>query len=130
MAVSGVGSGFVFRSTSQKKDNTKKEDGGTFGDILEASERSSNDPLTTQEMMREIRDRMGEIYDKVKKGQTQPSFQIGASSFTLKEWERFLKKFDKGQEELEEMIREAKQEQQKKMAALAPEGNDEWVKTV
>ena len=64
MAVSGVGSGFVFRSTSQKKENTKKEDGGTFGDILEASERSSNDPLTTQEMMREIRDRMGEIYDK------------------------------------------------------------------
>ena len=81
-------------------------------------------------MMREIRERLGEIYDKVKKGQTQPSFQIGASSFTLKEWERFLKKFDKGQEELEEMIREAKQEQQKKMAALAPEGNDEWVKTV
>ena len=58
MAVSGVGSGFVFRSTSQKKENTKKEDGGTFGDILEASERSSNDPLTTQEMMREIRDRI------------------------------------------------------------------------
>lgn len=125
MAVSGVGSGYVFRNPSQKKENTQKEGGAAFGDILEASAGSFGDPLTTQEMMREIRDRMGEIYDKVKKGQTQQSFQIGASSFTLKEWERFLKKFDKGQEELEELIREAKQEQQKKMAALQPEGNDE-----
>ena len=32
--------------------------------------------------------------DKIRKGEMEPSFQIGSQSFTLKEWKRFMNKFD------------------------------------
>lgn len=36
----------------------------------------------------------------------ETSFQIGASSFTLKEWDRFLEKFDSAEETVEKAIQE------------------------
>lgn len=60
---------------------------------------------------------MDEIYKKVLKGENQQSFQIGASSFTLKEWDRFLEKFDDTEEEIGQQLKEALEEQKK--AALA-----------
>ncbi len=62
---------------------------------------------------REIRNKMDEIYKKVLKGETQQSFQIGASSFTLKEWDRFLEKFDETEEEITQRLKEALEEQKK-----------------
>lgn len=64
-----------------------------------------------------IHDKMDEIYKKVLKGENQQSFQIGASSFTLKEWDRFLEKFDDTEEEIGQQLKEALEEQKK--AALA-----------
>lgn len=41
-----------------------------------------------------MREKMGEMYKKVLTGNTQPSFRIGSSTFTLDEWEEFLSRFD------------------------------------
>lgn len=47
-----------------------------------------------------------EIYDKVKNGDTEESIPIGGQSFTIKEWDRFMNRFDKVQEGIRESIEE------------------------
>lgn len=47
-----------------------------------------------------IQKRKEEFYVKLQTGTTEPSYQIGGSSYTEKEWDRMLKGFDKVQEEL------------------------------
>lgn len=53
--------------------------------------------LTFREM---LANKINEIVEKIEDGVTEPSFPIGASSFTLEEWEIFLKLFDKIEEEI------------------------------
>ncbi len=47
-----------------------------------------------------------EIYDKVKNGDTEESIPIGGQSFTIREWDRLMKRFDKVQEGIRESIEE------------------------
>ncbi len=49
---------------------------------------------------------MEEMAKKVKDGTVEPSFSIGAQSFTLKEWEKLLTDFDDAAEGLREQIKE------------------------
>lgn len=70
------------------------------------------DAVETIDLMQFIRERMAEIFVMVKNGDTEQSFQIGNSSFTIKEWERFLEKFD----DVEDAIRELMKEEQAKRA--------------
>lgn len=107
MQISGTAAGAVYKPG--RKQETEKTKGGSFGEILKSSGQ--------EDASRQIREKMEELYDKIRKGETQQSFQIGASSFTLKEWERFIRRFDKGQEELEEMIRQAREMMRARMAA-------------
>lgn len=60
--------------------------------------------MTYREM---LASKINEILEKIEAGATEPSFPIGKSYFTLKEWEIFIKEFDKIQEE---MKKEAGQE--------------------
>lgn len=53
-----------------------------------------------------IQDKIVEILNKSKKGETQKSYQIGSQSFTEDEWDKFLENFDSMQEVLKELIRE------------------------
>lgn len=53
--------------------------------------------ITFREM---LANKINEIVEKIEDGVTEPSFAIGASSFTLEEWEIFLKLFDKIEEEM------------------------------
>ncbi len=56
--------------------------------------------------MQLIRERMEEISVMIQKGDTEPSFQIGNSSFTIKEWEKFLERFDDAEDVIRELMRE------------------------
>lgn len=53
-----------------------------------------------------IRNRIEEMTEKLKNGDTQTSYQIGAQSFTEKEWDTFIDKFDAIQEKMTEKMRE------------------------
>lgn len=77
--------------------------------------------MSRQELMACISDRKNEIERKLKSGETEPSFAIGSSSFTAKEWDRLIAKVDKSleqikeeqeqrKEEIEEALKENKQE--------------------
>ena len=79
---------------------------------LDAAEEKKNAPKETQDFVRMIVDKINDLYEKIKNGEAVPSFQIGARSFTIEEWDKFLKQFDS----LEDAIRELMAEEQRKRA--------------
>lgn len=83
--------------------------------------------MTRSELMECISDRKNEIAQKLKTGETEPAFAIGAESYTCKEWDNLIRKFDKTldaiREEQEER-KEALEEEQKEpfsVSLLEPE---------
>lgn len=60
-----------------------------------------------------LQEKIQDLSEKIQNGETEPSYQIGAQSFTLKEWDEFLAKFDSAEEAIRELMRE---EQEKKAA--------------
>ena len=65
-----------------------------------------------------LSERKNEIYEKVKNGDTEESFQIGGSSFTEKEWDKLLAEVDDITEEMREAMRE---EHEKRFAEAVKE---------
>ncbi len=61
---------------------------------------------TEKDLKSEFSAAVQEIYDKVKNGDTEESIPIGGQSFTIKEWDRLMKRFDKVQEGIRESIEE------------------------
>lgn len=61
-----------------------------------------------------LKKKINEIFVKIQNGETEPSYQIGSQSFTIKEWEEFLMKFDSVQEAFRELQQEefAKREEE------------------
>lgn len=49
---------------------------------------------------------MEEMAKKVKEGKVEPTFQTGAQSFTIKEWEKLLADFDDAEEALQEQVKQ------------------------
>lgn len=62
--------------------------------------------------MQLIREKKQEIFEKVKNGDTEQSFQIGAKSFTIKEWNKFLERFDDTEEGFKELLQQEQEEEQ------------------
>lgn len=58
-----------------------------------------------------IADRKEEIAEKLRRGDTQEKFQIGADSYTLEEWERMMEQFDSLEEIIKQMLSERVKEQ-------------------
>lgn len=77
---------------------------------------------STADYLQLIRDKINEMYDKVENNEAEESFQIGAGSFTEKEWSKLLEEFDDIQETIRELMREehakrqAKQEEREELA--------------
>ena len=67
-----------------------------------------------------LEEKMNEIFVKIQNGDTEPTYQIGAQSFTEKEWEEFLNKFDTVEEAIQELMKE---EQARKEAEEAQKEN-------
>lgn len=49
-----------------------------------------------------LQERIQELSEKIQNGETEPSYQIGAQSFSLKEWDEFLAQFDSVEEDIKE----------------------------
>ena len=62
---------------------------------------------------------MEEMAKKVREGKVEPTFQTGAESFTVKEWEKLLADFDDAEEALQEQIKELIAEVEKQAAKEA-----------
>ena len=80
------------------------------------SDTSSDDENTDYQKI--LSERKNEIYEKVKNGDTEESFQIGGSSFTEKEWDKLLAEVDNITEEMREAMRD---EHEKRFAEAVKE---------
>ena len=80
------------------------------------SEEKNTEDLTYRE---QILAHMEEMAKKVKEGKVEPTFQTGAQSFTIKEWEKLLTEFDDAEEALQEQIKELIAEVEKQAAKEA-----------
>lgn len=81
--------------------------------------------MTYREM---LASKINEILEKIEAGATKPSFSIGASYFTLKEWEIFIKAFDKIQEEMKKEAGQEVPPEDTSLAAREGIGKDEETK--
>lgn len=83
----------------------------------EVQEEKKPEDMTYRE---QILAHMEEMAKKVKDGTVEPTFQTGAQTFTIKEWEKLLADFDDAEEALQEQIKEliAEVEQQAAKEAL------------
>ncbi len=67
------------------------------------------DTVGTEEMAdyaKILEEKINEIFVKIQNGDTEPTYQIGSQSFTEKEWEEFLDKFDSVEEAIQELMKE------------------------
>ncbi len=109
MAVQGVDKGHYFKEQTVQKSQVKGN--GSFYESLAAVS-----DMTTEQLMQEIGNRKNELYEKVKKGELEESFQIGGQSFTFKERKKMQESVDLAQDKLKALLEE-KLEQQKKEEA-------------
>jgi hypothetical protein len=72
-----------------------------------------NDVASQEEMMQVLSQKIEEIQTKLENGDTEESFAIGGSEFTLDEWESLIDKFDA----VQETVREEQQERTEKLKA-------------
>lgn len=100
---------------TETKDNFFQKTGVSRGLAVDMNMRgmktklSEADTTASQENedYREIlKERINEIFVKIQNGDTEPSFQIGNQSFTIREWDEFLEKFDSVEEAIKELVEE------------------------
>ena len=75
----------------------------------------------TMDYMAFLQEKCEEILEKLRNGETEVSYPIGGQSFTEREWDKLLKKFDDVQEDarrkMEERIRKLEEKEAEKRIA-------------
>ena len=95
--------------------NVRKERTGenSFGQALAA-----NGTDKTVECMAFLREKSEEILEKLQNGETEVSYPIGGASYTEREWDKLMEKFDDIQEDvrrkMEERFRKMEERQEEK----------------
>ncbi|MCI8408317.1 MAG: hypothetical protein HFJ09_03470 [Lachnospiraceae bacterium] len=74
-------------------------------------EDSDSAPNEVKDCLEFIRERINEIFIKVQNGDIEPSYQIGGQSFTEKEWNELLEKFDNVIDAMKALAREEREQQ-------------------
>lgn len=73
----------------------------------------------TAECMAFLREKSEEILEKLRNGETEVAYPIGGASYTEKEWNKLLKKFDDIQEDvrrkMEERFRKLEEQEEEKI---------------
>lgn len=72
----------------------------------------NEDSVGEKTPLQQLREQIEQMQEKLKNGDVEQTFQIGAQSYTLKEWDKILEKFDKIRDALDEE-RKALEEKQK-----------------
>lgn len=103
MVRNGYGEYGYEKSTEAKKRKTSRE---------KESEITSKD--NTAECMVFLREKSEEILEKLRNGETEVSYPIGGESYTEKEWDKLLKKFDDIQEDVRQKMEERFRKQEEK----------------
>ena len=96
-------------------------EGASIGDSSEIIQKPADGPSEeTTDYYEFIRVKIEELFVKIQNGDTESRYQIGSQSFTEKEWEEFLDRFDSLEEAIQELMKE---EQERKEAEEAKKEN-------
>lgn len=114
MSVGNIGNGYS--SWIHNNNTTPAGSKNRPAQTDEEQEEKKTEDMTYRE---QILAHMEEMAKKVKDGTVEPTFQTGAQSFTMKEWEKLLADFDDAEEALQEQIKELIAEVEKQAAKEA-----------
>ncbi|MCM1543225.1 MAG: hypothetical protein NC121_18485 [Blautia sp.] len=107
----------VYQSFLRKLEKLREEEKGSNAQAAGGSDGAPGE-TDDSDLMQQIRERMEELLAMIKSGDTETSFQIGNSSFTVKEWERFLERFDDIEDAIRELMRERIEKETEEAAVL------------
>lgn len=108
-----TGNKMVIRNTPYFQERSMKSGAGE-GDAANGEESLS------ESLMRKLRERMDEILTMIENGETEPSYQIGAQSFTIKEWDRLMEEFDSIEDAMKAALEAAKEGKPVKADEVSP----------
>lgn len=112
-----AGSGKAFPLGNEENDTDVVN--GTDAEKTKAEEKQEEKKPEDMTYREQILAHMEEMAKKVKEGKVEPTFQTGAQTFTIKEWEKLLADFDDAEEALQELIKEQIAEAEKQAAKEA-----------
>lgn len=74
-----------------------------------------NGSVESMDYMAFLQEKCEEILEKLRTGETEVSYPIGAESYTEREWDKFLKKFDDIQEDVRQKMEERFRKREEKL---------------
>ena len=83
--------------------------------------------MSHYELMNCISEKKKEIAKKIKDGETEPTFSIGAESYTVKEWDKLIAKVDKNNEAVRKEQEQRKEIQEKEALEKKKNGQTDFV---
>ncbi|MDE7029631.1 MAG: hypothetical protein K2P63_06570 [Lachnospiraceae bacterium] len=83
--------------------------------------------MSRQELMSCISEKKKEIAKKLENGDTEPTFSIGAGSFTVKEWDKLIDKVDKNLDAVKKEQEERKEAQDQEALEEKKTGQTDFV---
>lgn len=114
MSVGNIGNGY-----SSWIHNNNTSSAGSKNRPAQTDEEQEEKKTKDMTYREQILAHMEEMAKKVKDGTVEPTFQTGAQTFTVKEWEKLLADFDDAEEALQEQIKEIIAEVEKQAAKEA-----------
>ena len=118
MGIGTVQSGYGTLGNELNMEGKKRK--SSFGTELTTKETDK-----TTECMDFLREKSEEILEKLRNGETEVSYPIGAESYTEREWDKLLKKFDDIQEDVRQKMEERFRKQEEKEVRAEKEKKEE-----
>ncbi|MDE5817891.1 MAG: hypothetical protein K2I07_01015 [Lachnospiraceae bacterium] len=112
-AQTNAAGGTDFSDSLTQAQGAGKKRADAMGGASEPDLETEPDTRTLRQKMQDI---IAKLNEKVQRGETAPSFQIGAQSFTIEQWDRLIERIDAAQEEMREQQRAKRGERLKEEA--------------
>ncbi|HEX3075680.1 MAG TPA: hypothetical protein VHQ24_02290, partial [Lachnospiraceae bacterium] len=98
----------LIKNDADQKSYTGIDDAATAKNQAKttAQEERDDDSFDTSDLIQMIRNKMRNMREKLKNGEVEEKFQIGGASYTIKEWNAMLDKYDSAQEAMKKAIKE------------------------
>ncbi len=122
-AQTSAAGGADFSDSLTQAQGAEKKRADAMGGQAEPDLEIEPDTRTLRQKMQDI---IAKLNEKVQRGETAPSFQIGAQSFTIEEWDRMIERIDAVREEMREQQR-AKRGERLKEEAQKGIADAEWM---
>lgn len=119
MGITGVGNDLayqnnVYHNSANASIDDSNTDLNSFQKMLQQAD-EDEEVNTTKDLMQALRDKMSEMEEKIKNGDTEPTFPIGGQTFTAKQWDKLIEKIDHSIEDIKKEQEERIEKQKEKI---------------